>query len=165
MNTQVMWDVMLCRGTKRSRRLQPQDHADQKHPDLFTLWVTQIKKSRRLHPQHHADKKYPDVFTLRVTQIKKIQTSSPSGSRRLKRFRCLHAQGHADQKDPDVFTLRFTQIKKILLMLMTVCCDKQSCAGDQKTQLLIRNVEFRNLPHLSDNNVHLFRFLHLLRRV
>lgn len=66
-----------------------------------------------------------------------------------------------EQKDPDVFTLRFTQIKKIFIMLMTVCCDKQSCAGDQKTQLVIR-IEFYNLLHRSDDNIHLFRFLHLL---
>jgi len=60
-----------------------------------------------------------------------------------------------EQKDPDVFTLRVTQIKKILLMLMTVSCDKQSCGGDQKTQLVIRNFEFYNIPHRSDN-IHLF---------
>lgn len=70
-----------------------------------------------------------------------------------------------EQKDPDVFTLRVTQIKKILLMLMTVFCDKHSCAGDQRKQLLIRNLEFHNLPHRSDDNIHIFRFVHLLRRV
>jgi len=70
-----------------------------------------------------------------------------------------------DQKDPDVFTLRVTQIKKILLMLMTASYDKQSCAGHQKTQLVIRNLEFYNLPHFSEDNIHIFRFLHLLRRV
>lgn len=61
-----------------------------------------------------------------------------------------------EQKDPDVFTLRVTQIKKILLMLMTVSCDKQCCAGDQETQLVIRNLELYNLPHRSDDNIHLF---------
>lgn len=58
-----------------------------------------------------------------------------------------------EQKDSDVFTLRVTQIKKILLMLMTVYCDKQSCAGDQRTQPLIGNLEFYNLRHRSDDNI------------
>jgi len=53
MNTEVTWDVTLCRGAKTSRR--------------------------------------------------------------------LHSQGHAD--------------KKILLMSITVYCDKQSCAGDHRTHL------------------------------
>jgi hypothetical protein len=75
-------------GSRRSKTSRPL------HP-----LVTQIKKSRRLHPQYHADQKDPNVFTLRVTQIKKIQTSSRSESRRSKRYRRLHAQGHADQKD------------------------------------------------------------------
>ena len=30
MSTQIMWDVTLCRGTKRFRRLHSQGHADQK---------------------------------------------------------------------------------------------------------------------------------------
>jgi hypothetical protein len=70
-----------------------------------------------------------------------------------------------EQKDPDVFTSRVTQIKRILLTLMTVYCDKQSRAGDQRIQLLIRNLEFYNLPHRSDDKIYIFRFVHLLRRV
>ena len=83
-----------------------------------------------------------------------------TNSSHVRLLRCV-----VEQKDPDVLILRVTQIKKILLMLMTDCCDKQSCAGDQKTQLVNRHLEFCGLAHRFDNNVHLFPFLHLLRRV